>query len=335
MSGFFDFVARQATRIPPAPVVDLSGKNVIVTGSNTGLGYESALGLAKLKPARLICACRNVEKGEKAVQKIKNDAAVSTETSVEMWQLDLGDFSSVKAFAEKVNKELGRLDIVIENAGLTTMKYSTTKDGWEVVTQVNVISTFLLAILLIPLLRKTAFLYSPDEKPPRLAIVSSDSQHWSYFKARDSPNIFEALNDPANWDGPARYSTSKLMEVFLARELAERVNSTTPQIGICTVNPGMCRSDLANELTANIIIKAIFTVVTAIFARTTAQGGGVLNHAALCDLDLNKGEYLSECQIAATAKLVTGPDGKKIQEKLWDELMAIFDGLGAEHGFLA
>jgi len=335
MSGFFDFVARQATRIPPAPVVDLTGKNVIVTGSNTGLGFESALGLAKLKPARLIVACRNVQKGENAAQKIRDDPAVSSETSVEVWQLDLADFASVKAFVEKVNKELARLDIVIENAGLTTMKYNTTKDGWEVLTQVNVISTFLLAIALIPLLRKTASLYSPTEKPPRMVIVSSDSQHWTSFKARKEPNIFKALNDPAKFEGPSRYATSKLMEVFLARELAERVNSATPEIGICTVHPGMCHSDIAKEMTSNIIIRVIFGLITGIFARTTAQGGAVLNHAALCDLDLKKGEYLSECHVAETAKIVTGLEGKKIQEKLWEELMSIFDGLGVEHGFIA
>lgn len=140
--------------------------------------------------ATVILAVRNVTKGEDARQNILNSLKVSNaKTSwqsqgptggdvkslkdaadrVKVWQLDLGSYDSVVAFAEKCEKELDRLDIVLENAGIATEKYELAEDNESTIT-VNVISTFLLAHLLMPKLKDSARRYNIR---PVVAIMSS------------------------------------------------------------------------------------------------------------------------------------------------------------------
>ena len=102
------------------PTSDCSGKTIIVTGANTGLGKEAARHYVRLGAEKLIIACRSLEKGEAA----KRDIEGTTKRSgvIDVWLLDLGSYESVKAFAEKA-KTLKRLDSIVENAGISTDKY--------------------------------------------------------------------------------------------------------------------------------------------------------------------------------------------------------------------
>ena len=327
MSFVIEFLRRQFTALPPLPPVSLIGQNVIVTGANTGLGYETALGLAKLNPARLICACRDVERGNAAVQRIRQSSGVSDETSVEMWLLDLADFNSVKAFAERVEKELKTVNIVVENAGVSTLKWSITKDGWEKTLQVNVLATFLLAILLLPILRRTA---KTAEKVPRLVIVASEAQYFASFAERSADNIFDALNDEKNARMLDRYAVSKLLDVFLTRELANYVED----IEICSVHPGLCYSDLNRELRGNPILDFFLGVFMKAFARTTEQGATNFIHAAVSDDVKGRGEFLSDFRVREPVKMVASPEGNKLQKKLWDELIQIYKNAGFDCGHL-
>lgn len=334
MSGLFAFLRRQRRTLPSPPVVSLASKNVIVTGANTGLGFEAALGLAKMKPARLILACRNVERGNTAIAQIKADAGVSKDTLIEVWELDLANFKSVTAFAARIEKELDRLDIVIENAGICTWKWNTTVDGWESTLQVNVLSTFLLALLLAPLLQRTAQLSQP---PPRLVILASDRHYSSKFKEKSSTSIFLSLNDQSKFSSIDRYATSKLLDVLLTRELSKRVNNGIAgqdDVSICSLNPGLCYSDLLREITGNPILRS-FVRFLRLFARTRQQGGGIIIHAAVSpEMGHLHGEYLSECEIAEPLKLVRSPEGEALQGKLWGELVDIYGKLGVRRDVL-
>ena len=137
------FVRDQAK---PGPVLnaDLTGKTVIVIGANTGLGFETAKHLATMNPARLVLGCRSKERGEAALQRkdsfllfprrsstVTGLVETTQYTRAELWLIDLANFASVKAFADKVTDELDRVDILIENAAVATFKYSVTVDGWE------------------------------------------------------------------------------------------------------------------------------------------------------------------------------------------------------------
>ena len=139
----------------------LKDKNIIITGANTGIGYEAALDFAK-RGANLILACRNEKLGNEAVEKIK---AESKNENVQLELLDLGSLANTRAFAERILAKWNRLDILVNNAGLAGVDYKLTADGFETHFQVNYLSHFLLTRLLLDLLKKSA--------PSRIINVSS------------------------------------------------------------------------------------------------------------------------------------------------------------------
>jgi NAD(P)-dependent dehydrogenase (short-subunit alcohol dehydrogenase family) len=139
-----------------------------VTGGNVGLGREAARHFVRLGASKVILACRSVEKGE--VAKVDIEESTKRMGVVEVWQVDLSSYESVKQFCAQASK-LERLDIVVENAGLATPKYEEV-EGMESTITVNVISTFLMALLLLPKLRADAVKFNVL---PRLSIVASDA----------------------------------------------------------------------------------------------------------------------------------------------------------------
>ena len=105
---------------PPVPSKDLTGKTIIVTGANTGLGKEAARHYVRLNAERVIIACRSLDKGEAAKKDI--EASTGRKGAIEVWQLDLSSYESVKQFAARA-KSLSRLDSIVENAGISTANY--------------------------------------------------------------------------------------------------------------------------------------------------------------------------------------------------------------------
>lgn len=139
----------------------LKNLNIIVTGANTGIGYEAALDFAK-RGANVILACRNEKLGNEAVEKIKLESKSET---VRLEQLDLGSLANTRAFAERVLAKWDRLDILVNNAGIGGIDFKLTGDGFETHFQVNYLSHYLLTRLLSDLLKKSA--------PSRIINVSS------------------------------------------------------------------------------------------------------------------------------------------------------------------
>lgn len=148
----------------------LKNKNIIVTGANTGIGYEAALDFAK-RGANVILACRNETLGNEAVEKIKTE---SQNDNVELEQLDLGSLANTRAFAERILRKLERLDILVNNAGIAGVDYKLTSDGFETQFQVNYLSHYLLTRLLLDLIKKSA--------PSRIINVSSKAHTCRSFK---------------------------------------------------------------------------------------------------------------------------------------------------------
>ncbi len=111
----------------------LNGKIAIVTGGNTGIGFETALDFAK-RGAKVILACRDLNRANRAANKI---IALSFNNNVDCEYLDLADFESIKNFAISMNSKLKRLDLLINNAGVMACPYWRTKDGFEMQFQTN------------------------------------------------------------------------------------------------------------------------------------------------------------------------------------------------------
>ena len=178
-----------------------------MTGSNTGLGLEAARHVTRLGAAKVVLAVRTLSKGEAAKESIEH--STSRKGVVEVWHLDLGNYESVKDFAKKA-ETLDRLDAVVANAGIATKKWSVMEDNESTITT-NVVSTFLLALLLLPKLRESGQKFNFT---PHLAVTCSEVHAWSPFIERKSESIFDALNDEETANMPDRYHQSSSFQSF-------------------------------------------------------------------------------------------------------------------------
>lgn len=224
---------------PKYPTTSFEGQTVIVTGSNVGLGREAARHIARLGASKLILAVRNLEAGDKAKKDIETSTRIKSDI-IEVWKLDLASYDSVKAFAARA-AELPQIDVLLENAGVAPLAFSLA-EGYELTVTVNVTSTFLLALLLLPKLKASAKAFNTR---PRLVIVSSETHSMSKLKEKRSPNIFKAMNDSSKFSSNSRYPTSKLMEILAFRHIAHKLDGTGVIFNI--LNPGLCKSELARD----------------------------------------------------------------------------------------
>lgn len=186
---------------PPAPTTDFSGKTVIVTGANVGLGKEAVKHFVRRGAARVIATIRSRAKGEAALAEIEADTQLPG--VAEIWELDYSSYASVKDFCARVAR-LDRVDAVILNAGVATKTFETF-EGDESSLTVNVIRTTLLALLLIPILRTSAAAWNTV---PTLAITGSEIHSWAKFPERNAYNSLQALSDPNNTSMNERYAPS-------------------------------------------------------------------------------------------------------------------------------
>lgn len=307
MSSFF---YSQLFVKPAYPTRMLNGQTVIVTGSNTGLGKEAARHFARLGAAKLILAVRNTKAGEAAKADIEQTTQCAPGT-VEVWPLDLGDYASVKAFASRASRELERVDVLCENAGIAAGERRMVA-GHESHITVNVISTFLLALLMLPKLKETAKKFGVR---PRLTVVASEVHAWAKFPEREEPNILAALD--ANEDLGERYQVSKLLEVLVIRQIAPRIKGG---VVLNMLNPGLCHSELSRDAGLGLAVMKFF------LARSTEVGSRTLVAAGLAGEE-SHGKYMSDAVVAdqSLSAFVRSDDGDRAGKKVWKELGDILD----------
>ncbi|KAK5740398.1 hypothetical protein LTR17_004661 [Elasticomyces elasticus] len=181
-SNVYQMLSGQAFGQTHLPTVDLSGKTFVITGGNTGLGLDAAKHLsvsyrcfsntganhlprARLKASTLILGCRSIQKGEAARSAILSE----TRCAIEVWEVDLDHYDSVIAFSRRVRSQLSRLEGFIANAGIELTKFELS-EGLERTLTINLVSTYLLAIAILPKLQDTAIANTVDT---RLTIVGS------------------------------------------------------------------------------------------------------------------------------------------------------------------
>lgn len=181
----------------PVPTKSFTGQTIIVTGSNTGMGLEAARHLVRLGAASVILAVRSTTKGEAAAASIRSSfpdrRPEDLESVVQVWPLDLASHASVRAFAARADAELERLDVVVGNAGMYVYKSGfSLAEGDEATITVNVVSTLLLGLLLLPKLRETSVRH---DKECVLTFTGSFVHLMTAFPEGKSENIFSALAD--------------------------------------------------------------------------------------------------------------------------------------------
>lgn len=308
---------------PQYPTRSFANETCIVTGANVGLGKEAARHLARLGASKLILACRNTSAGEEARQDIITGTKVAPST-IEVWALDLGDYTSVKAFAKRASDELDRIDVVIENAGIATGEFKLV-EGHESTVTVNVVSTFLLALELVPKLKATAQKYNIS---PRLTIVSSEVHTYDglaeqIVDAKEN-EIFKSISDQSKAVMGKRYPLSKLLEVLAVREIAPGLEGSGVTLNM--LNPGLCHSSLSRNIDG--FRAVVFYVMKALIARTTEVGSRTLVAAAAED-EKSHGKYMHDGVIddQSLSAFVRSDEGKKAAQRVWAELKTILENI--------
>ena len=197
-------------------------KNVVITGANSGLGFETAKKVAENSDYKLILACRNAEKAKKAKEQI---IAETGNQNVITMSLDTSSLASVRAFADEFIKTGEKLDALVNNAGISSMNNTgTTEDGFELVFETNYLGHFLLTQLLLPYMSENARIYN----------ISSDMHN---PPGGISWQGAEILAHPKE-DDRKKYAYSKLCMIYFTHELNRNLQKQGKHIIVNSFNPG-------------------------------------------------------------------------------------------------
>ncbi|KAK9367445.1 hypothetical protein V1509DRAFT_626674 [Lipomyces kononenkoae] len=309
--------------VPPTPPeTNLTGKTVIVTGANTGLGLAASREFLVLGASRLLLAVRTISKGEAARHQLLQDDSVNKNNpnaEVKVMQLDMNDYKSVITFAAQVKKELGSLHILLLNAGVNIMEWHESVSGHEMTLQVNYLSNALLALELLPLLEQTA----ADEKTPtRISIVGSQMHRLNSFNKKpltsDDESILGYFDDKTKFSGFMRYSDSKLLVSMFVQELAARI--PRDKVVVNHMCPGMVSTNIDAGLP--IYLKPIVRFVKMLLGRTPEDGARILVYAAAVAGPDTHGSFMEDNKIVPIAPMTETEKGKEMRKKLWDETLA-------------
>ena len=237
-------------------IPDLTGKVAVITGANSGLGFEAANILAA-KGARVVLAVRDVVKGEQAAQEIKG---VVPAASLEVLSLDLASLASARRFAEAFPAAYSRLDMLINNAGVMAIPRRVTADGFEMQFGTNHVGHFALTGLLLPLILKT-----PSS---RIVTVSSGAHMFGKIN-------FDDLQSERSYSKFGVYGQSKLANLLFAYELQRRLEAAGSGAISVAAHPGYASTNLQSvgpQMEGSKLGARTMSAANRILAQSAAMG---------------------------------------------------------------
>ncbi|RWD60950.1 MAG: SDR family NAD(P)-dependent oxidoreductase [Mesorhizobium sp.] len=237
-------------------VPDQSGKTFLVTGANSGIGFETARALAK-RGARVLLACRDRAKAETAMARIR---AETPRADLAFLPLDQADIESIRDAAALASKE-PRIDALINNAGLTVPTRKLTRQGFEVQFGVNHFGSFALTALMLPKLRET---------PGSRIVITSSGQH------KGAKIEWDDLNAEKSFRAIPRYGASKLANLLFLFELNRRLQAAQVPVTALGCHPELAGTNFGRESTAGKIAMSL----AGVFLNTPAMGAWGTLHAA-------------------------------------------------------
>lgn len=286
---------------PKRDIPPLTGKVILVTGGNVGLGKQAVLEFARNKPQKIWLAARNLDKACAAAEDIKQQVPGA---SIELLKMDLGSFSSVKEAAKRVLVESQRLDILMLNAGIMAVPPGLTEDGYEIQFGTNHMGHALLTKLLLPLLETTAKTPNADVR------VVSMSSHGHTFVSKGGFRFDTPKTTAETLGGYGRYEQSKLANVLWARHLAK----VYPQFTVAAIHPGVVRTQLMDGATTTPTVVKVLVKAGSMFLASIEQGARNQLWAAVSK-DVKSGEYYEPVGVGGLASEDGRDDG--LAEKLW------------------
>ena len=299
------------THFTAADVPSQQGRTMIVTGSNTGIGFEVAKVLAA-RGARVLLACRSKDKAEQAMRRIGAEVPAA---DLAFLPLDQADLASVRGAAEIAAKE-PRIDVLINNAGVMIPPLTRTAQGFELQFGVNHLGTFALTGLLLPKLAET---------PGSRVVITASIAH---KRGRIDFNNLDAANGYSRMDF---YAQSKLANLLFMFELDRRLRAAASRVSAMACHPGVSASELMRHIPGG----TIFAPLMGMILNTAAQGAWPALQAAT-DLAAKGGDYYGSQGI----RDMRGPSGPArrepqaidaaVAQRLWDvsvELTGVDPGL--------
>lgn len=253
-------------------------------------------------------ACRNLEKGEEARQKI---LASGADVEPEVWQLDLSGLESVHAFADRYHKTFTGLDLLINNAGLMAIPYSRTREGFEMQFGVNHLGHFLLSSRLWPLLSKT----------PGSRLVQLSSLAHKFGKIR-----FEDIHWEKKYSKWGAYGMSKLANLLFIQELSKRIKTSGSDVISAAAHPGYASTDLqakGAKMEGKKVGAYLFTLANRLVAQSAARGALPSLYAA-CAEGVRQGGYFGPDGTLrlkgrpASDRPAKGKMDAEVGERLWE-----------------
>mmetsp|Transcript_21799 Transcript_21799/g.39102 ORF Transcript_21799/g.39102 Transcript_21799/m.39102 type:complete len:307 (-) Transcript_21799:332-1252(-) len=282
-------------------VPDLTGKKVLITGANTGLGFALAADfIHRTKCEQVIMACRSKKKADDAIAELGHDSRVL------FLELDLADLTSVRKAAEELQKQVACLDILVLNAGLlsSSTERAATKDDFETTMGVCHLGHFLFTALVWPLLLKSS--------GARIVPVSSVGHTWT----KTGLDLDDLSWEKRKFDPYEAYFQAKLANIYFTKELARRTEAAGLKISAVSLSPGFGRSELYRGATGcgRFIIYRCVSEENAKLSINTMR--------AATDQSLENGGYLTPKRMnfygpPVIAKASALSDDKDIAEKLW------------------
>lgn len=207
--------------------IDMSGKVCVVTGANSGIGKETALGLARMK-ADLVIVCRDQQRGQRALEEIESK---SGNRGVELMICDLSSQAQIRRLAGEFKQKHDRLDVLVNNAGVIMTRRRVTEDGLESTFAINHLAYFLLTNLLLDLIKQSA--------PARIVNVSSTVH-------KSATIDFNDLQGERSYSAMRAYGQSKLANVLFTYELARRLEGTG--VTVNTLHPGVIATNIFRDI---------------------------------------------------------------------------------------
>jgi NAD(P)-dependent dehydrogenase (short-subunit alcohol dehydrogenase family) len=299
-------------------IPDQSGRVVVVTGANSGLGLVTARELARAG-ASVVLACRNTSKGEQALAEVR---AAAPSADVKLEALDLADLESVRDFAGRIGFEHQHLDLLVNNAGVMAPPRRTTKDGFESQFGTNHLGHFALTGQLL------GKLLAAEE--PRVVTLSSGAHRMGTIK-------FDDLQREHHYNNWLAYGQSKLANLIFCFELQRRASAAGTSLLSLAAHPGYAATNLQSAGPAAFYEKAVMAVANKVYAQSAEMGALPTLYAATMP-DIPGGSFIGPdgfMEGRGHPHIVTGA-GKAYDEDTWRRLWEASEELtGVHYGFAA
>jgi NAD(P)-dependent dehydrogenase (short-subunit alcohol dehydrogenase family) len=259
-------------------VPDMSGKTVVVTGGNSGIGFETAAALASMG-ARVLVTARNADKGRAAVAAMTQ--RLGAEGQVQLVVFDLADLASVRRGAAEILEQAPRLDVLVNNAGLVLTERATTADGYEATFATNHLGPFLLTNLLLDRITGSA--------PARIVNVASTAHN-----AARQGMPFDDLQSEKHYRGMRVYGQSKLANILFTLELARRLEGTG--VTANSLHPGTVRTGYGGDGDAGGFLGFGIKLASPFFLSAAKGALTSVYLSSSPDVEGVTGEYFVKCK---------------------------------------